>query len=124
MRVLVIVHVEPYFEGYKPDLRLLAKQIRSLANLYDHVINVTCSNQLSDLEQYEEFQKFHEEEWVWGFDAEYYKEVTPDECIKGVHYIETTGHEYSIIEEWMKKLSIKIKDVAVPVVLRMYFFFI
>lgn len=102
-RYLVIVHLEPGFESTAGPLEPMANKVRSLANLYDRVLNITCE-ELGYDEIFPALQDFPKKSWLWGFDADYYKEEEPDRWIEGQNYIKTTGHEYSEILDWMHKL--------------------
>jgi len=104
MRTLVIVHLEPSFEITAGPLDGLARKVKSLANLYDNVLNITCAETLGYSESFPELKDFPQKEWLWGFDADYYTEEEPDKWVEGKNYIKTTGHEYSEILDWMYEL--------------------
>lgn len=102
MRTLAIVHLEPDFD-LTGDLQIMAGAVVRLSNLYDRVLNITSASAISGTEPFEVIarQNFIEEEWIWGIDIEGYDE---GEWRLGDNYIETTGHPYSEICDWMKQL--------------------
>jgi hypothetical protein len=106
MKYLVIVHLEPGFESYAGSLEPMANKVKSLANLYDRVLNITCED-LGYNDIFPALVNFPNKSWIWGFDADYYKEEEPDKWIEGENYIRTTGHEYSEILDWMYELPKK-----------------
>lgn len=105
MKVLVIVHVEDQFdELIRHDLGdNFQERIVKYAGRFDKVISVVSYKALGG-SSYPLLNQFHEEEWIWGYDVEYYKDDPDCTNVEGVDYIATTGHDYSLIEGWMKKL--------------------
>ncbi len=112
MRYLVIVHLEPAFESVAGSLEPLANKVKSLANLYDYVLNITCEDLGYD-DVFPALVKFKKESWIWGFDADSYKEEEPERWIEGQNYIRTNGHEYSEILDWMYELPKEAKYTLV-----------
>jgi len=96
MNVLVIVHLEPDFNPPKE----LVNKISATGNLFDHVINITSARALTGTEPFHSLRRFHEEEWVWG-----YEPLGNDGDVEGIDYIATNGHDWSHIADWMKDLS-------------------
>lgn len=104
-RYLVIVHLEPGFESSAGSLQWLVSKVKSVANLYDRVLNITSAEAFGrEDEAFQELADFPSKEWLWGFDAAHYTEEEPDKWIEGQNYIKTTGHEYSEILDWMHNL--------------------
>jgi len=112
MSTLIIVHVEPDFKE-AGCTEQFAYEIASYAKKFKNVINVTSSHVVGMGESYECLDGYHKEEWIWGYDAEHYKQDPTCTNIEGVDYIPTGGHDYSLIEDWMKKLPAKEKYVLV-----------
>lgn len=105
MRTLIIVHLEPYFECGCKDLQTLVKKVVRYSKDFDRVINVHSAQALSDGAAFEQLVAFEQEEWIWGFDAQYYDQDEPGKYVEGVDYIRCNGHEYGEILDWMKSLS-------------------
>lgn len=104
MKHLVIVHLEPMFENTAGSLDKLVNKVKSHANLYDKVLNITSADTLGAA-SYPQLKDFESEEWIWGFDAAYYQEEEPDKWIEGKNFIKvTTAHQYAEINDWMYQL--------------------
>lgn len=108
MRYLVIVHLEPDFEASAGPLEPLARKVKSVANLYDRVLNITSASGLSGTQSFPELMDFPSKEWIWGFDANYYLTEQEEEggnyWQEGKTYLKTNGHEYSEIHDWIHNL--------------------
>lgn len=101
MRVLIIVHLEPDFNPSEDLVNNVIKYSRQ----FDHTINVTSASGLTGTQPFERMVNFHEEEWIWGYDADYYKEEEGCNHVEGVDWIPSGGHDYSFIEQWMRDLN-------------------
>ena len=104
MKILIIVHLEPDFEATAGSLQNLVDKVMNYSKNFDRVINITSAEVLTGTEPFPELMKFRSEEWIWGFDADYYVENEPEKWIEGKNYIETTGHPHSEILDWMYEL--------------------
>src|SRR5438552_1736286 len=104
MRRLIIVHLEPDFERTAGLLDHLVKKVVSCSRKFDYVLNITSAESLTGTDPFDELRGFHSEEWIWGFDQEYYTKDEPERWIEGDNYLKTSGHEYSEIYDWMKEL--------------------
>ncbi len=106
MKVLIIVHVEDQFDGpIRKDLGDdFDEKIVRYAENFDKTISVVSYKGLGG-DGYPLLKQFHEEEWIWGYDADYYKDDPDCTNVEGIDFIPTTGHSFSLIEEWMKNLS-------------------
>jgi hypothetical protein len=106
MKILVVVHVE---RGFGEQLEDLAAQIvrYSEDEDFDRVINITSDECLTGLPPFDCIaERFDDNrEWIWGFDKEYYVDEDPEKWVEGKNWIETSGHEYSEILDWMHELS-------------------
>lgn len=107
MKILVVVHVEPDFLFSAPNLEDLAKKIVKYSRKFDHVINITSAEVLTGTKPFPIIAEHFSDnrEWIWGFDAEYYEKEEDFTGVKGINYIETSGHEYSEILDWMQELN-------------------
>ena len=102
MKTLVIVHLEPDFNPCES----LVDEVLKYSSKFDNVLNITSAEGLTGTLPFEQITEagFRNEEWIWGFDYEYYIENEPDKWIEGKNWIFTNGHEASEILDWMYEL--------------------
>lgn len=115
MATLIIVHVEPQYDSSEYRLENLAELIQKYADrYYEHweIINVQTEYDSKNI--FYPLREFSTEQWLYGFDAEYYKQDSPGLYIEGKDYIRvSTCHEYAFVDTWLKQLDKKENYVLV-----------